>query len=281
MSSRHPDRDGLGQPLHLNRAEGPEEVTRRPDGPYAYRDLLYANYARAQTKSWLTPDQRADARWITATLRRLHGWLPDDRRIRCLDLGCGAGQVLQLLSSTGYSDLRGVDLSSQAVKLARKRGFEVVEEDLLKYLRTSSERFGLIIAFDVIEHFTRDELLELLDLVWKHLEPGGRVIIQTPNALSPWAASYRYGDMTHEWIFDPILLASVLELVGFVRWQFRGVTPYVHGFKTALRWLVWKAIWAGCAVWNLAEIGSMRGGVYTRNMACVAFRPEIDEATEE
>ena len=158
--------------------------------------------------------------------------------------------------------------------MARSKGFDAVQGDLRQYLKESTVSFDLISAFDVIEHFGKDELLDVLSLVWKRLRPGGRFILQTPNALSPWGLSYRYGDLTHEWIFDPRCLTSVLALAGFDRQQVRETPPYVHGIKSAIRWLLWRFIWGGCALWSLAETGSTQSGIYTRNMLCVSFRPE-------
>jgi hypothetical protein len=131
----------------------------------------------------------------------------------------------------------------------------------------------LITAFDVVEHFGKDEILEVLALIRDRLTPGGRFILQTPNAMSPWAASYRYHDLTHEWIYDPHCITAVLALVGLHEVEIREITPYVHGIPSALRLAAWSVIRAACAVWNLAETGSAGGGVYTRNLMAVAFRP--------
>jgi predicted TPR repeat methyltransferase len=90
-----------------------------------------------------------------------------------LDLGCGAGHLLQALRDAGYGDLRGVDISPEAVAIARSKGFDVTQADLRDYLCGATEAFDLITAFDVIEHFGKDEVLEVLCLVRERLEPGG------------------------------------------------------------------------------------------------------------
>jgi 2-polyprenyl-3-methyl-5-hydroxy-6-metoxy-1,4-benzoquinol methylase len=237
-----------------------------------YRSKLYENYVTVQRPEWSESNTKLDAVWIKAALSRLHGWLPPDLHAKCLDLGCGSGLLLEALRHGGYSDLRGVDLGGPTVDLARKKGFEVVQADLRDFLRESKDCFDLITAFDVVEHFGKDEIIEVLTLIHDHLSPGGRLILQTPNALSPWAAAYRYGDLTHEWIFDPHCITSTLCWIGLNDVRIREITPYVHGIFSAIRRTVWCLIRAGCAVWNLAETGSAQGGVYTRNMVVVAFR---------
>ena len=171
-----------------------------------------------------------------------------------------------MLRGAGFTDVRGVDIGSEVSAIAQAECLDVVHADLKDYLEHCRERYDLILLFDVIEHFRKDETLNLLRLVADRLAPSGICIIQTPNADSPWAAHLRYGDFTHEWIFNPQSLAAVLRLSGFVKVEVRAIDPTVHGVKSLVRWLAWRMIWCGCAAWNLAETGSINSGVYTRNM---------------
>jgi 2-polyprenyl-3-methyl-5-hydroxy-6-metoxy-1,4-benzoquinol methylase len=238
-----------------------------------YRSTLYENYATIQVPIWNESNIKHDAVWTHAVMNRLHGWLPPDKSAQCLDIGCGSGLLLQMLRDAGYSHLSGVDISPQAVAIATKLGFKVIQADILGFLRDSHKSYDLIVAFDVVEHFDKDELIELATLILRRLTPKGRFILQTPNALSPWSASVRYGDLTHEWIFDPRCLASTLKMIGFNDIRIREITPYVHGIFSALRWTLWSLIRMGCAAWNLAETGATEGNVYTRNMVAVASKP--------
>jgi len=240
-----------------------------------YRTALYESYVSVQMPEWAADNARASEVRTAANLRRLRDWLPSEKNTRCLDLGCGSGRFLQSLRDLGYSDVYGVDLGPQGVDIARKMGLQVRLGDLRDYLRETHEYFDLITAFDVIEHFGKDELLELLHLVRSRLAPNGRFIIQTPNACSPWASSYRYGDLSHEWIFDSRCINSTLKLAGFGESCTREVGPYVHGLKSAVRWFGWKLIWTGCALWNLIETGSTQGGIYTRNMIVLCVNKDL------
>src|ERR1039458_8678832 len=231
-----------------------------------YRTALYESYVSVQTPEWAAGNAQASEVRTAANLRRLRDWLPSDKNSKCLDLGCGSGRFLQALHSLGYSDVCGVDIGPQAVEIARKMGLQATLGDFRKYLRETHEYFDLITAFDVIEHFGKDEVLDLLQLVRSRLAPNGRFIIQTPTASSPWPSSSGWHDLSHEWIFDPHCMNSTLKLAGFGESYVREVDPYVHGFNSALRWFGWKLIWTACALWNLIETGNTQGGIYTRNM---------------
>src|ERR1035437_186122 len=238
----------------------------------SYREQLYAKYATVKAPSWLHTSERTNRSERRAIERRLHGWLPTIRGVCCLDLGCGNGNQLMALHSMGFDNLIGVDIGPEQVGIAQRRGLQVVHADLFDFLRISQQAFDLIFAFDIIEHFTKDEVLELLRLTWERLKPGGCLILQTPNALSPWASHYRYGDLTHELIFSPECIVSTLQVTRFKDITVREAGPYIHGFRSAVRFILWKFIWAGCAAWNYIESGSSHGGVYTRTMLVKAVK---------
>lgn len=242
-----------------------------------YRETMYARYADVQAPDWLKRDGAAQRIAQRGHLRRLRGWLPSSHDAHLLDLGCGAGELLSALKASGYRNVVGVAAGPQQAALAEKRGLSIISADLRDYLRSTDQSFDLVLAFDVIEHFGKDEVLDLLDLIQARLTPGGSLILQTPNAASVWAAEYRYGDLTHELLFTPGSLASTLHLASFRDIQVREVAPYVHGVRSAVRWALCRMIWTGCAIWHLAETGSLCGGVYSRNMLVRAVK--ADQAT--
>ena len=132
------------------------------------------------------------------------------------------------------------------------------QEDLLSWLAERPERFDLLIGLDIIEHFARDEALRFLELAYAALKPGGRLVLQTLNADSPFGPSVFYGDITHEWAYNVNQLARLLRRAGFVAIEARGQGPVPWGYSLAstARFLVWRLIRAGLQLWNLAETGA-------------------------
>lgn len=239
-----------------------------------YRDRIYRRYPEKHVpwKGATGPVYREWARGATAHLR---DWLPQDRSSACLDLGCGPGNVLYMLRELGYANTTGVDVCEDWLPVAGQFCSNVTREDARDFLRAHVQKFDLITVFDVIEHLKKDEMLDFLDLAYESLRPGGSLILQTPNAESPWGTMHRYHDLTHELAFDPHSLQHCCELCGFKQFEAREVGPYVHGVKSFVRKLIWLAIRTGLLLWNLAETGSRGSDVYTRIFLARVVRPRI------
>lgn len=99
---------------------------------------------------------------------------------KLLDMGCGdAGTLGPWAKEKGW-DYLGVDVSPEAVKLARQAGFaaEEIGEDFVTDLPATT--FDAVCCFEVLEHLLAPEkcLLECLRL----LKPDGQIIITVPNA---------------------------------------------------------------------------------------------------
>jgi len=201
-----------------------------------FREVIYSSYGRHWQDAAERFDPGAAARWGRAYGWYLRGWLPARRDAAIADLACGQGRLLYWLKSLGYTNLYGVDIAPDQVALARQVA-TVEQEDLLSWLAERRERFDLLIGLDIIEHFTRDEALRFLELAYAALNPGGRLVLQTPNADSPFGLQIRYGDITHEWADNVSQLTRLLRQTGSSpskrasRGRFPGATawPRQHG----------------------------------------------------
>ncbi len=222
-----------------------------------YRSRIYDSYASKFQQAAATFDARQAAQWGRAYDWYLRGWLPEDREAAILDVGCGNGKLLHFYKSRGYTNLTGVDVSPEQVRLARQVCEQVHQADVLEYLASVSSEFDLITGFDIIEHLVKDEVLAFLDGCANALRPGGRLILQTPNAATPWGSELRYGDFTHEVCFQDHSLSHLLELCGIQGSESRemGPVPWGYSLKSTARWCVWQAIRAGLKVYCIAETG--------------------------
>lgn len=241
----------------------------------AYRTRIYDNYVKARPTA-LAPESLKGLSPRAAYVGRLiERHFPSDRQSIAIDLGCGHGALVYFARQAGYANVRGVDGSQEQVAAARRLGIEGVEQgDLLKTLAELPDAsHDCIVAFDVIEHFTRDELIGFVDEVHRVLKSGGRWIIHTPNGESPFFGRIRYGDLTHELAFTRTSISQLLLSSGFARAQSYEDTPIPHGFKSGLRWMLWKGIRSALRLYIAVETGDASNAhIFTQNFLTVAYK---------
>lgn len=229
-----------------------------------YRQRIYERYASCFQDTSMAFDLASADRWGRAYDSYLKGWLPERKDAAILEVACGGGRLLHFFKKRGYTNLIGVDISPEQVQLAKQVTENVVETDVLEFLETTEEKYDLIVGLDFIEHFHKNEVLHYLDACFNALKPNGRLILQTCNADSPWGLMHRYNDFTHEVCFNPNSLGRLFRLVGFHNIESRETGPVIHGFASALRYVIWQGIRIVLKLWNLAETGSSGSGVFTR-----------------
>jgi len=105
-----------------------------------------------------------------------------DRRPRILDVGCGTGANLLMLSQ--YGDAEGVDVSEDALAFCRERGLENVKLGAAEELPYDDGTFDLVTALDVVEHLD-DDVAGLREMR-RVLRPGGRVLLFVPTFMFLW-----------------------------------------------------------------------------------------------
>ena len=230
------------------------------------RQRLYGRYRSNQDV--IDPDD--ERRQRAPYLRHLiTTHFPEDKSARILDLGCGSGTFLHFLREAGYESISGVDNSPEQAELARLLGFnEVRQADVSTFLRTeASESYEVITAFDVIEHLTKAELLQLADEVYRTLAPGGRWIIHAPNAEGFMGSRIRYADLTHEQAFTRESVEQLARAAGFNSAQCFEDAPIAHGLKSIARLFVWKCARGVLRLFFMAETGDTgRNAIFSQNL---------------
>lgn len=224
-----------------------------------YRDTFFAAYASTHTvprKGSLTAAKlEARARQWEAQLAE---FLPPSTDDPILDGGCGDGAVLWWIQRRGYSRAEGVEVSGEQVAIAQAAGVQNVHLCHLRdfLLAANSGTYALIILRNVLEHFRKEEVIELLQLCHRALRSGGHILVQVPNGESPFFGRIRYGDFTHELAFCTSSLAQVLSLIGFDEHRFRPVRPIFGGRLRALRALRWRVVEECYRTLVAAEVGA-------------------------
>jgi glycosyltransferase involved in cell wall biosynthesis/2-polyprenyl-3-methyl-5-hydroxy-6-metoxy-1,4-benzoquinol methylase len=147
---------------------------------------------------------------------RLAFYLPVLRaHARVVDIGCGRGELLDLLRDAGVSAI-GVDLDEGMVRRCRSRGHHVEEMDGLAYLRQQpDDSWPAIFAAQVVEHLTYDDFLSFLRLAHTKLGPDGQLIFETVNPHALEAFKTFHTDLTHQRPIFPEVALAWCWLTGF------------------------------------------------------------------
>jgi SAM-dependent methyltransferase len=240
-----------------------------------YRERIYRYYVGTQGGASAPSSVAELAPRMPYLLRLIARHFPQDRAATCLDLGCGHGALLYAARQAGYTNMVGVDRSASQIEAARALGIsEAREGDLLSTLQElTTGTHDLIVAFDVIEHFTKAELLQFIDEVHRVLKPGGIWLLHTPNGESPLVGRVRYGDMTHELAFTKVSITQLLLASSFSQVSCFEDAPVVHGAKSLVRALLWPVVRSTLVAYNAIETGALdRAAILTQNFVTVAIR---------
>ena len=163
--------------------------------------------------------------------------LPENKDLNILDIGCGMGHFLYFLGKEGYKNCLGIDISKENIEFCKEKKFNVKLCDAFEFLTEKTKHFDLIVMNDLIEHFNKQEIIEILELVNKNLVQYGKVIIKTLNASNPILAnSGRYIDFTHEISFTEESLSQVLRVCGFKDVRIHPQDIYIF-YKNPLNYL--------------------------------------------
>lgn len=243
--------------------------------PQDYRRVLYGAYVENQIKQTGEISAKTLEEQRVIYRKILRPFLPAQKQSRILDLGCGFGGLVDFLQREGYSDVHGVDISSSQVALGKALGIHAIEQaDLFSFLKDHGKSFDLIIAFDLMEHLKKEEVLLFLTETFLALKPGGKLLIRTPNAASPLSGNYRYGDFTHELSFTASSITQILTGAGFKDVKLYPVEPMIHGLFSMFRYGLWRFLELFFRLYLAAETGFYRDQILTQNLLAAASAPD-------
>jgi SAM-dependent methyltransferase len=154
----------------------------------------------------------------------------DDLRGRgpVLDVGAGRGELLGLLAEAGV-EARGIDADADMVAFARGEGLDLEQADAIEHLTALPDAsLGAIFMGQVVEHLPPASLVRVLELAVAKLEPGGLLVAETINPLSPIALRNYFADLTHAQPLVPETLELLARQAGFAETQIRFLNEPSH-----------------------------------------------------
>jgi 2-polyprenyl-3-methyl-5-hydroxy-6-metoxy-1,4-benzoquinol methylase len=199
---------------------------------------LYAGYE--EWKGWNRPFTFTDddGRYFAGEMRGI-----DVAGKRVLEIGFGSGSFLAWARTKG-AEVAGIEIIETLLEAARREDVELIDPAIEDAAGNHSERFDLIVAFDVFEHFPLDVVAARLSAARTMLKPGGHLVLRFPNAQSPFGLPPQNGDPTHRSALSRSVFEQLCQTIPFefVRYAPSYRTPgkgiakrLVRGLRGAMR----------------------------------------------
>lgn len=233
----------------------------------SYKDKLYSKYRSIYTGEIYGRSESSGSSFY-AYNSYFGKFLPEDKNARILDAGCGNGEFVSWLHKKEFKDAEGIDISEEEVEIAHKAGRQNIRRGDIKNLEGN---YDLIFLRDVLEHFTKEEALDVLEILRSRLSTGGALIIQTVNAKNPLWGRLRHGDFTHDLAFTEESISQILRANDFKNISIFPQRPAIHGMFSAIRYIFWMCFELRLKFYLLIETGFTKG-IFTQNLIVKAIK---------
>lgn len=149
------------------------------------------------------------------------------KRAPLLDIGCGRGELLELLRDNGIA-AHGIDVNGILVEQCRQLGLPASEADAMTHLRGVKDgALGAVSGMHIAEHFEFPDLVALLDEVFRVLRRGGVAVFETPNPENLIVGACTFWlDPTHVKPLPPDALRFLAEARGFAPVDVLRLNPF-------------------------------------------------------
>ena len=155
--------------------------------PREMQQHTYAIMRRVEESHWWFAGRREIIRsFLVRLVRDLEAdrgaYKEESLALNILDVGCGTGANLEMLSEFGAAE--GVDVSAEALSFCQARGLERVKLGAAEALPYDDNSFELVTGLDVVEHL--DDDLAGLKEMRRVLSRDGRALLFVPAFMFLW-----------------------------------------------------------------------------------------------
>lgn len=172
------------------------------------------------------------------TLQAIERQFGTDRDIRIVDMGCGTGGLLMYLRSKGYQNVRGFDISEDAVRICQGRGLEVKPGNLLDAERLiDGIGLSVIVSNDTLCYLSHRQMEDVVRTLAGKLPQGGLLLLNLPSLDAFGGIHDKAVGIIHRFNSSDVkrlIRASGLELLSKRYWPF-SLSPLIYLIRLVQR----------------------------------------------
>lgn len=180
-----------------------------------YRELIISKWINSNIETFKKPSYaefETQSRYYKPLIEK---FIPD-KNSHILEIGCGFGGFIYSLKKLGYSNIEAIDIIPECCDfVSREFNVKAYCISVLDFFNKNNKSYDVIAAFDVIEHFSKDEIVFILQKVFQSLNENGFFIMRFPSGGSLSGLYIRYSGFTHEIAFTNYSINELFKVIGF------------------------------------------------------------------
>ena len=110
---------------------------------------------------------------------------PASKDSKILTISCGPGYMVNMLAQEGYTNVLGIDSDPAKIEHTRKKGLNCIVEEAFPFLERNEDTYDVIFCECEVNHLSKEEVLDLLQLAQNSLKRGGTLFIHSMNGANP------------------------------------------------------------------------------------------------
>lgn len=193
---------------------------------------------------WEAPDdiEKGYASFAAFYKANYSRYFPARKDAPILCVSCGPGYGVALLASLGYTEVVGIDSFPEKIAHATRKGLNCQVGFAFDHLEGLPDNsLELIFVEQEINHLTKPEILDFLDLCLRKLIPGGRILCFVLNGANPLTGAEALAqNFDHHNTFTEYTLRQVLEYKGYSDIRVFGLHLYVF-YRNPINYVAWAA----------------------------------------
>lgn len=142
--------------------------------------------------------------------------VPENKDAKILVISCGPGYFVNLLKTYQYTNVLGIDSYPEKVKYAQDRKLNCQAASALEFLHNNPEPFDVIFCEQELNHLTKAEIIDFLQLCRTNLATNGVLIVHGLNGANPITGSEAFAqNFDHYNSFTEYTLHQILDYTNF------------------------------------------------------------------